>query len=95
MSEMGFWDVVKIKADEYSKTAAQKTNKFVEKTKRSITLTEYEDKAKNLYALVGQTVYNAKKQGEDEPDLESVFAQIDELNKQIENLKVEIDNLNA
>ena len=92
---MGFWDVVKIKADEYSKTAARKTNHFVEKTKHSLTLTEYEDKLKKLYVCVGEAAFQAYQSREKMPDMQNLFTQIEECNQMIDRLKAEIEALKS
>ena len=90
---MGFWDVTKSKAIEYTKIAAQKTNTMIEKAKYSISLTECQDKLKELFAAVGEQVYIASQTDSELPDLNAVFEEITQYKEKEEQLRTEIEQL--
>lgn len=90
---MGFFDVVKSKTIEFSKVAAQKTNNFVEKAKYSISLTECQDKLKELYASIGEQVFVALETDSALPDFDAVLSEIKQYKEKEEQLRTEIEQL--
>ena len=90
---MGFWNAVKIKAEELTKKTAQETSKFVEKTKNSIAITELNDKIKTLYAAIGEQIYIANETETEAPDFSEQFNLIREYKEQVTFLQEENDRM--
>ncbi len=90
---MGFWDVTKSKALEFSKVAAQKTNNMIEKARYSISLTECQDKLKELYASIGEQIFIANETQSELPDFNAVFEEIRQYKEKEEQLRTEIEQL--
>ena len=90
---MGFFDVAKSKTIEFSKIAAQKTNNLIEKAKYSISLTECQDKLKELYASIGEQVFVALETYSALPDFDAVLSEIKQYKEKEEQLRTEIEQL--
>ncbi|MBQ7039809.1 MAG: hypothetical protein IJN39_04505 [Clostridia bacterium] len=86
---MGFWNAVRIKAEELTRKTAKETSKLVEKTKNSIAITELNDKIKTLYKEIGEQLYTANEAGGDAPDFSEQFKLITEYKEQVASLEQE------
>lgn len=90
---MGFWNAVKIKAEELTKKTAQETSKFVEKTKNSIAITELNDKIKTLYAQIGEQLYACNEANAEAPDFSEQFKIIKEYKENVVSLQEENERM--
>lgn len=71
-----------------AKVVVKGTNNFVESTKLSVTISEYNDRLNAAYADIGKKIYLSKVTGiELDTDFEEELSEIQQLNTQIDELK--------
>ncbi|MDO4563750.1 MAG: zinc ribbon domain-containing protein [Clostridia bacterium] len=94
---MGFLDEIKDKVSEAANITGKKAGEMYETTKVKLEISELNSAAKNIYKEIGELVYAAHSNGEDnDAELEEKFAAIDEIREKLAELderQIKIKNL--
>lgn len=81
-------------AEKFTKSAVKKTKGAIDQTKLKYTVSEIEDKIKDILAQMGTVIYNEYKDGaEFNEELSEKCTQIDSFYKEIEEIKAKIAEL--
>ena len=81
-------------AEKFTKNAVKKTKGAIDQTKLKYTVSEIEDKIKDVLAQMGTVIYNEYKDGaEFNEDISEKCVQLDSFYKDIEEIKVKIAEL--
>ena len=82
---------VKDEAEKFTKDAVDKTKKVIDRTKYNYTVSELESRVKDVLAELGKKLYEEYENGtEFEGDIKEKCEKIDELRKEIEEIKLKI-----
>lgn len=77
-------------AKKFGKTTVDKTNTVVSQTKLKLAISKTEDKVKEVYAQIGGEIYDCYSKGAGAPDVQEQCEKLDDLYKEIENLKEQL-----
>lgn len=84
----------KDEAEKLTKEAVDKTKKVIGKTKYNYTISELEGRIKDNLSVLGSKLYEEYQNGvEFDGDILEVFEKIDELQKEIDEIKEKIANM--
>lgn len=82
---------VKDEAGKFTKDAVDKTKKVIDRTKYNYTVSELESRVKDVLAELGKILYEEYENGtEFEGDIKEKCEKIDELKKEIDEIKLKI-----
>ncbi len=86
---------VKDEGERFTKEAVDKTKKVIDKTKYNFTVSSIESRCKDNLAELGKILYEEYQNGtEFDGDVLEICQKIDELNKEIEEIKGKIADIN-